>query len=57
LLDDGLEGDGSVAMATSSIVEEDKDFFHCGHCYTGLMGQDKSIHYAMWKTQKLICAQ
>jgi hypothetical protein len=54
---DGLQGDGGVAMTATRIVEEDGDLFHWGHCYTVLMGPSKSTHHAMWKTQKLVCAQ
>ena len=54
---DSLKGHGSIAMATSGIVEKDTDFFHWGHCYTAWGGQNKSTLHAMWKTQKLICAQ
>src|SRR5208337_1549829 len=54
---DGLKGQGGVTMATPSIMKKDVDFFHWGHCYMVRGGPYKSTHNAMWKTQKLICAQ
>jgi len=53
----GLEGDGSVAVSTAAVMEDNVDFFHDFDCAIRLMFAAKSIRHAMWITKEVQCVQ
>jgi hypothetical protein len=54
---DGLQGDGGIAVAAATVMENNVYFLHGGHCVMRLSFAGKSTQHAMWITLEVSYAQ